>query len=220
MQLATYVTVSCLGYFLWLNGNILHNEPNCRAPILTCEKYKSSLRHIHDPVLSSLKMKSIHLPFLLTAFGLSPSGSTYLHTNNTQNNTNNDQTTQKTTNVEECRPCPIFASFTLAFALQLRKKHWKTSVRVRKTSVRVRKTSVKVQYTYYQKHPHITKPTHTHAHTTKQYKTTTVQIKTQYLGSFFLEPKDIQNISLGAIWSFSKASGLPWLDMGHKGPFK
>jgi len=37
------------------------------------------------------------------------------------------------------------------------------------------------------------------------------------LGSFFLEPKDIQSISLGAIWSFSKASGLPWSDMGHKG---
>ena len=30
-----------------------------------------------------------------------------------------------------------------------------------------------------------------------------------YLGSFFLEPKDIQSISLGANWSFSKASGLP-----------
>ena len=30
-----------------------------------------------------------------------------------------------------------------------------------------------------------------------------------HLGSFFLEPKDIQSISLGAIWSFSKASGLP-----------
>ena len=38
----------------------------------------------------------------------------------------------------------------------------KTSVRVRKTSVRLRKTSVKVQYTYYQKHPHITKPSQTH----------------------------------------------------------
>jgi hypothetical protein len=35
--------------------------------------------------------------------------------------------------VEECGPCPVFASFTLAFALQLRKKHGKTSVRVRKT---------------------------------------------------------------------------------------
>jgi hypothetical protein len=30
----------------------------------------------------------------------------------------------------ECGPCPVFASYTLAFALQLRKKHGKTSVRV------------------------------------------------------------------------------------------
>jgi hypothetical protein len=32
--------------------------------------------------------------------------------------------------LEECGPCPVFASYTLAFALQLRKKHGKTSVRV------------------------------------------------------------------------------------------
>jgi len=57
--------------------------------------------------------------------------------------------------VEECGPCPVFASFTLAFALQLRKKHGKTSVRLRKSSV-------KVQYAYYQKHPHVTKPSQTH----------------------------------------------------------
>jgi hypothetical protein len=30
-----------------------------------------------------------------------------------------------------------------------------------------------------------------------------------YLGSFFLEPEDI--------WNFSKATGFPWIDMGHKG---
>ena len=71
--------------------------------------------------------------------------STHLHTNNTQNNTNNNRTTQIATNVEECGPCPVFASFTLAFALQLRKKHGKTSVSVRKTSVRFRKTSVRVK---------------------------------------------------------------------------
>jgi len=40
------------------------------------------------------------------------------------------RTTPITTNLEECGPCPIFASFTLAFAVQLRKKHVKTSVRV------------------------------------------------------------------------------------------
>jgi hypothetical protein len=59
---------------------------------------------------------------------------------------------------------PFLRVFTLAFALQLRKKHGKPSVRVRKTSVRV-------QYTYYQNthtlqntpHPH----THTHTHTSQ-----------------------------------------------------
>jgi hypothetical protein len=30
-----------------------------------------------------------------------------------------------------------------------------------------------------------------------------------YLGSFFLELEDIKSISLGAIWNFSKAMGLP-----------
>jgi hypothetical protein len=29
--------------------------------------------------------------------------------------------------LEECRPCPVFAGSTLAFALQLRKKHKKPS---------------------------------------------------------------------------------------------
>jgi hypothetical protein len=32
--------------------------------------------------------------------------------------------------LEECGPCPVFARITLAFALQLRKKQGKTSVRV------------------------------------------------------------------------------------------
>jgi hypothetical protein len=42
-------------------------------------------------------------------------------TNNTQNNTKI---------LEECGPCPVLASYTLAFALQAREKHGKTSVRV------------------------------------------------------------------------------------------
>ena len=125
------------------------------------------------------------------------------------------------------RDVPRLCEFYPAIALQLRKKHGKTSVTVRETSVRVR-------YTYYQnaptlqnlhththKHshththththckththtrPHTHTPTHTHTHThthtlaqtlqkphvhththphiTKQYKTTTVQIKTNTL---------------------------------------
>jgi len=47
--------------------------------------------------------------------------STHLHTNNTQNDTSI---------FEECAPCPIFAGFTLTFALQMREKQGKTSVRV------------------------------------------------------------------------------------------
>jgi len=71
------------------------------------------------------------------------------------------RTIQITTNVEEREPCPVFASYTLAFALQLRKKHGKTSVRVGKTLV-------KVQYTYYQNtHTY----THTHTRTHAYYKT-------------------------------------------------
>jgi len=31
---------------------------------------------------------------------------------------------------EECGLCPVFVSYTLAFALQMRNKHRKTSVRV------------------------------------------------------------------------------------------
>jgi len=33
-----------------------------------------------------------------------------------------------------------------------------------------------------------------------------------------LEPEGIKRISLEAIWNFSKTIGLPYIDMGHKGP--
>jgi hypothetical protein len=68
---------------------------------------------------------------------------TYTHTNNTENDTKQtiNRTTQKYLeqhkkyierhkNLEECGPCPVFAGFTLEFALQLRKKHGKTSGRL------------------------------------------------------------------------------------------
>jgi len=68
---------------------------------------------------------------LSTATGLSPGGSSTVNIYTQMVH----RTTQITTNFEECRPCPVFASFTLTFALQLRKKHGKTSVRVRKTTM-------------------------------------------------------------------------------------
>ena len=100
--------------------------------------------------------------YLSTAIGITPggSGTVYIYTQ-TIHGTTQTQTihrTQITTNLEVCGPCPIFASFTPAFALQLRKKHGKTSVRVEEER----------PYTYciLPKHPHITNlHTHTHTHT-------------------------------------------------------
>jgi preprotein translocase subunit SecY len=48
--------------------------------------------------------------------------STHLHTNSTHNTENRTYITIK--NVK-CGPCPVFASYILAFVLQLRKKHGK-----------------------------------------------------------------------------------------------
>jgi hypothetical protein len=54
---------------------------------------------------------------------------TFTHKQYTQGqNTNNVENNTKI--LEECGPCPVFVGYTLAFALQLRKKHGKTSARV------------------------------------------------------------------------------------------
>jgi hypothetical protein len=86
--------------------------------------------------------------------------------------------------VEECGPCHFFASFTLAFALQLRKKHGKTSVRVRKTSVRFRKTSVRIQYTYYQNtHTLLNPHKHTHSFNPLKAKLNSICLLLEFLGA-------------------------------------
>ena len=48
-----------------------------------------------------------------------------------------------------------------------------------------------------------------------------VSLRHVYLGSFFLDPEDINNLSLGVIWNFSKGTGIPWTGIrlwGTKGP--
>jgi hypothetical protein len=45
------------------------------------------------------------------------------YTQTIQRTTQNKQNIQQQQNLEECGPCPVFAGFTLAFALQLRKEH-------------------------------------------------------------------------------------------------
>jgi hypothetical protein len=78
---------------------------------------------------------------LLTAIGLPPGGSSAVHiyTQTVHSTTqltalvgrlSGIRTQSGQNNWEEFRPCPVFASYTLAFALQLREKHGKTSVRV------------------------------------------------------------------------------------------
>ena len=58
--------------------------------------------------------------YLLTVIGLPAGGSSTVHIYT--------QTIHRTTQLiwEECGPCPVFASYTLAFDFQLRKKHGKT----------------------------------------------------------------------------------------------
>jgi hypothetical protein len=53
---------------------------------------------------------------------------THSHTNSTHNTEKRKQYRERT--IGKCGSCQIFASYTLAFALQLKKKHGKTSVRV------------------------------------------------------------------------------------------
>ena len=69
----------------------------------------------------------------LTAIGLTPGGSSTVHIYT--------QTIHRTTQFtqEECGPCLVFVWCTLAFALQLRKKHGKTSARVENRTIRVEK---------------------------------------------------------------------------------
>jgi len=40
-----------------------------------------------------------------------------------------------------------------------------------------------------------------------------------HLGSSFLDPEDIKSLSVGAIWNFSKGTGLPWIGNSTKDPF-
>ena len=75
------------------------------------------------------KKKSCRVIYLLTAIGLTPGGSSTVHIYiQTIHITQNKLYTEQHKIWEECGPCPVFTSYTLAFALQLRKKHGKTSV--------------------------------------------------------------------------------------------
>jgi hypothetical protein len=50
------------------------------------------------------------------------------------------------------------------------------------------------------------KPQPTFSVTDREALTSLTQV---YLGSFFMDPEDIKSLSLGAIWNFSKGTGIP-----------
>ena len=112
---------------------------------------------------------------LLTAIGLSPGGSTHLHTNSTQNNTNNNL-------FGRVRTVPRLCEFYPGICLTTEGKAGKNLSQCKETSVRVRKTSVKVQYAYYQNtHTLQNLHTHTHTHTQNNIKPPQYKLKqTQY----------------------------------------
>ena len=63
------------------------------------------------------------LIYLLTAIGLSPGGisTVHIYTQTVHRTTQNKQYIEQHNNLEECGPCPVLASYNLAFDLQLRK---------------------------------------------------------------------------------------------------
>jgi hypothetical protein len=106
---------------------------------------------------------------LLTAMGLSPGGSTHLHTNNTQNNTNNNRITQITNNVEECGPCPVFANFYPGICHTTEEKARKNHSQGKRNFSQVNKNlsqcTVYVHITKTPTHYKTDTNTHTHTHT-------------------------------------------------------
>jgi hypothetical protein len=70
--------------------------------------------------------------YLLTAIGLPPGGSSTVHIykQKIHRTTKNKQYIEQHKKFGRCGPCHVLASYSLAFALRLRKKHGKTSVRV------------------------------------------------------------------------------------------
>ena len=93
--------------------------------------------------------------YLLTAIGLSPGGSStgHIYTQTIHRTTQNKQYIEQHNNLGECGPCPVLASYTLAFALQLRKKHGKTSVRVAASKNKLERIWKEVVLSYPEHYP-------------------------------------------------------------------
>jgi hypothetical protein len=145
------------------------------SKILNINIYRTVILTVVLYIWVTLGLKKLII-YLLTAIGLSPGGSTHLHTNNTQNNTNNNRTTQITNNVKECGPCPVFASFYPGICLTTEKKARKNLSQSKRNFSQVNRNLSQSTVYILSRNPHITKPTQTHTlqkptHTHTHYKT-------------------------------------------------
>ena len=101
------------------------------APLSTVALY-GSLRRVMIPDavtiqfnllrMSIVLFETLILIYLLTAIGLSPGGSSIVHiyTQTIHRTTQNKQYIEQHNNLGECGPCPVLASYTLAFAYNWR----------------------------------------------------------------------------------------------------
>ena len=91
----TLCSVFLLGFFCWLASH-----PSCLPPPSVCPSLPSICRSHKCDIFVNYNWVDTRWQYYRT----------HLHTNGTYNNTNNNRTTQITTNLEECRPCPVFAN--------------------------------------------------------------------------------------------------------------
>ena len=80
---------------------------------------------------------------------------TFTHKQYTKRHKTNS-TQYNTKILEECRPCPTFTGFTLEFALQLRKKHGNTAVRVADECHRLLSRTLFIAYSVIMGPQHVT----------------------------------------------------------------
>jgi hypothetical protein len=100
--------------YLWTLSKTMDPE-GCAVGI-----WRKVCLYIYIVYTKASKHVGADLIYLLTAVGLTPGGISSVHIYT--------QTVHRTTQLiwKECEPCPVFVSYTLAFALQLRKKARKT----------------------------------------------------------------------------------------------
>ena len=122
-------TTCLVTIFPWIN--VMISEFKGLTSEIFCIKFQNTFTNVLETNVHVLN----NVIYLLTEIGLTPGGSSTVHiyTQTIHRATQLTQTIHRTTqltNWEECGPCSVFESCILAFALQLREKHGKPSVRV------------------------------------------------------------------------------------------